>query len=224
MTTPLLNAARSLLLLLAALAWPGLASADDPPALPSGEYVYTITHSARGNIGTLFVELKQTGDTIEAKSSRHIQVKVLGVTVYRDTSHLVQSLKAGKLQSLNRETDENGTKSALSITLDGGALVAKADGQQWQLDADLLPTSSWNRAVLDRDKLIDTKSGKEISVTTESKGTTEIAAGGKRFEANHYSQRGGVNRELWFDDAGVFVRQQMERDDATITITLVRAP
>ncbi len=224
MTKRLCSALRVILVLIAVSTWPGLALAAEQPDLPPGEYIYTINHSVRGGIGTLFIELTPKGDAVEAKISRHIQVKVLGVTVYRETTRVVQTLQNGKLLSLNRVSEVNGKKSELMIELEDGALVAEMEGQEWQLDAGLLPTSPWNKAVIERKQLIDTKTGKEISVTNEAKGTSEVEAARKRLDADHFTQHGGINRDLWYDDKGVFVQSQLHLDDAVITMTLVRGP
>ncbi len=224
MTNLLTSAGRGLLVLLGVLALPMMAWADDSPTAPLGQYSYMVNDKGRGDIGTMTITLAQKGDAIEATISRNIRVKVLGVTVYTNSGTMVQTLKGGKLQSLQRETDDNGDKSQLSITLEGAALTAKMGGQQWQLDAGLLPASPWNQAIVQESQLIDTKTGKVIAVTNEAKGTSEIAAGGRRFDANHFAQRGGINRDLWYDDAGALVRMKLHRSDAEVTITLVRGP
>ncbi len=191
--------------------------ADGLPQPPAGDYRYAVEVNGRGQVGDMTVKLTETSGEILAEIQRKIQVKVLGVTVYRNDSTVTQTLKRGRLTALHRETNDDGDKSALTVALVGDKLEVNDGGKTWSLDQTLLPTSPWNPAILSRAQLLDTKSGKAIAVTTEAKGQKEMVVAGHRLKATRYDQRGGIARDLWFDDKG---RMVLHREGNTVTMTL----
>ncbi len=202
----------------------GLASAESLPQPPAGHYVYTVNVSGRGDVGEMTIDLKTSGEETSARIQRKIQVKVLGVTVYRNNSTLTQSSKAGRLIALNRETNDDGNKSSLTVSLKGDQLEVSDGTKSWSVEASLIPSSPWNPEILSRKKLLDTKSGKAIAVTSKAAGQEEIVAAGHRLQATRYEQRGAEVRDLWFDDKGRLVRMVLHRDGNKVTMTLRRAP
>lgn len=207
-----------LLLLLA----PPLQAAE--PTAPAGSYRYVINDEGRGDIGTMTITVGQSGGATEVAVERRIQVKVLGITVYRNSSRVEQRLDAGRLTKLSRVTDDNGDKSELQIAREGDKLVASAGGRQWDLDPALLSTSPWTKAVVTRDRLIDTNSGRAVQVTNESKGKRRVEAGGETVEAEGFAQRGDLKRDLWYDTRGRLVELVIYRDGNTVTVTLTEGP
>lgn len=194
------------------------------PLPPLGRYVYDVEVSDRGRVGSLTIDLVRTGELLQVVVERHIQVKVLGITAYRNESTVLQRLEGGRLVYLQRETNDDGDRSSLSIRLEGDRLVAEAGGRSWTLDPGLLSTSPWCRAVVERGRLIDTDSGQAVEVATLAKGREEVPAAGRRLSATRYAQRGGVARDLWFGDEDRLVRMVTYRDDRTVTMSLRALP
>ncbi len=213
-------------LLLAVLAL-FLTAASDPaelPAPPDGTYSYSVSVSGRGKVGEMTVTLTQSGDEVTARIDRRIRVKVLGITAYRSESSVTQTLKEGRLTALRRDTDDDGEKTSLTVALTDDRLQVSDGSKSWTESADLLPSSTWNPAILTRRQLLDTKTGKPVEVTTEAKGKEELLVAGRRMQATRYEQRGGDPRSLWFDESGRLLREVLQREDSTVTLELQKGP
>ncbi|MEQ8655615.1 MAG: DUF6134 family protein [Kiloniellales bacterium] len=215
---------RRFLLALPLLLLTGLAKAEDLPQPPAGDYVYAIDVSGRGKVGAMTITLKRSGEETQARVHRKIQVKVLGITAYRNESTVTQTLKAGKLTALDRQTNDDGDRSSLKATLSGDRLDVSDGSKTWTVDATLLPTSPWNPDLLSRSALLDTKTGKAVDITTADKGQEELLVAGHRLKARRFEQRGGDSRDLWFDDKGRLVRMVLHREGNTVTMALESAP
>ncbi|GAB5467681.1 MAG: hypothetical protein Kilf2KO_07110 [Rhodospirillales bacterium] len=209
---------------LAALSLARRPLAAQTPLPPMGTYVYSIFDEGRGQIGSLSTDLADAGDSVTATIERQIQVKVLGVTVYRNESRVVQQLKQGRLISLTREGNDNGDKTSLKIALEGGGLKVEMAGETWSLAADLLPSSPWNPAVVTNGRLIDLDSGRAIEVTNSPEGESEVEVAGAKIQARKTRQNGVLDRDLWFDATGRLAHMVLRRRGNVITMVLERAP
>ena len=194
------------------------------PQPPLGRYRYAIDVEGHGTVGSMTVNLAQTGEVIEAAIDRKIGVRVLGITVYRDESLVTQTLTAGRLIDLKRQSHKNGDKSALSVVLDGDRLKVSVGDRSWSLDPALLPTIPWDPRILNRSQLLDTDSGRAVAVTNKEVGSEKIGLAGTELPARRFSQRGGVKRDLWFDAKGRLVQIHLARRDNAVRIRLESAP
>ncbi len=215
---------RLFLLMLPLLFLAILARAEGLPQPPTGTYTYAVDVSGRGKVGTMSVILEEKGEEVSASIHRKIQVKVLGITAYRNDSRLTQTLKQGRLTALHRETNDDGDKSSLNVTLSGGKLEVSDGAKTWSVDAALLPTSPWNPEILSRAQLLDTKTGRALAVSTTDKGEEEVLVGGHRLKASRYAQSGAEKRDLWYDEKGRLVRMVLHREGNTVTMVLESAP
>lgn len=209
---------------LALLLLAGTARAEGLPLPPAGDYLYSIDVSGRGEVGEMKVTLEETGETVSARIHRKIQVKVLGITAYRNESTVTQTLEQGRLTSFTRETNDDGDTSSLKVALSGDKLEVSDGAKTWTVEPGLLPSSPWNPEILSRSQLLDTKTGRAVAVTTTDKGQEEVLVGGHRLQAGRYAQSGADKRDLWFDRKGRLVRMVLHREGNTVTMALKRAP
>jgi len=201
---------------------PALAELQVPPA---GTYRYGIEHSSRGSIGSMTIEVAPHGAGVEVTVSREIEVKVLGLTAYRNNSQVVQRYTdRGSLTYLERKTDDNGKKSQLTIAGADGVLTARMGGKEWTLPGDLMTTSPWTESVVRQPHLIDTDSGKAVTVTNTADGEQTLNLADIAIRASCYKQRGGDERDLCFAADGSLARMVTRRDGATITVVLRGGP
>ncbi len=200
------------------------ARSESLPLPPPGNYTYTVEVEGRGKVGEMKVSFEQNATGRIMRVARRIQVKMLGITVYRNTSDLSQTVKDGRLSALTRISDEDGKKSRLDVARSGDKLEVSDGKTTWTVAADLLPASPWSPQVLTPNELLDTDSGKAVPVSTEAKGTEEVTVGGKSLTGQRYSQSGTLARDLWFDGEGRLLRMILLREGNKVTTTLQRIP
>lgn len=194
----------------------GTAAAYDPPA---GTVEYEIHHSKYDRIGTHSVAFSRAGDDLIVSTVIHIKVKVLFITAYTLESERREVWRGGRLVSYTSRTRENGEPIDVNAELKDGVLVINGSNGTMQADGMVFPTHPWHPEIVDRALLMDTQTGELLKVSTRPDGEEAVEVAGKPVPARRYVMSGDIERELWFDGSGNWIRMRFKRDGATLTFT-----
>jgi hypothetical protein len=95
------------------------------------------------------------------------------------------------------------------------------DGRRGRIAAPPTVVSNhpWNHEVIERTLLFDTQRGRLQEVEVAPAGSETITVAGRKVAAQKYRMTGGLERELWYDDAGNWLQSRLEHDGAKITLT-----
>ncbi len=106
-------------------------------------YTYKVEHPKFGEIGTYADTVERYGDRLSIETSLHLEVRALGVRVYREEGYRVASWEGDRLVSFYSRTDTNG---------EGVEVHGEADGDVFQIDgpagrvtapANVQPSNPW---------------------------------------------------------------------------------
>ncbi len=188
---------RALLLALPALlARPALAM----PALQT----FKVVREGR-EIGTHVVTVTPTADGMVARNEVAIQVRLMGITVFRLTHSYEETWRGDRLVAYASREDRNGTVKLLAARQQGQALVFD-DGLR--LPADAAPLGWWDPRRLGTRPLFDSDSGAALAVRWQR----QALAGGEVV----LTASGDANGEARYgaDDGWLAFRQTAEDGSA----------
>ncbi len=128
------------------------------------------------------------------------------VTLYRYKLDASEVWKDGKLVGISGKVNDDGTQGSVRAALSGEALAVNGTAFKGNAPADAVPASHWNYAQTRTAQLLSTEDGEIIDVKITSKGREQVKAGGKTIAANRYHLDSDIDVDLWYDDAGRWVK------------------
>ena len=212
-----MNKLASLAIVGAIFAWGISARAETP----TGTYVYQISHSRYGEIGTHTITLSRQGASTIATVKLRIKVKVLFVTLHKVSAERSETWRGGRLVGYASTTKENDKLFKVAAKEEGGQLVIGGPGGKKTAPLGVFPTNPWNIAILKAKKVMDTKTGQIKNVlSVTSAGDEMITAMGKPMKAKKYVFQSDVKRELWYGPGGKLLKFRVFRDGNAVSFTL----
>jgi hypothetical protein len=175
-------------------------------------------------IGTELIEIDKDGDTTSVKFTTRISVVVMFIQAYHFEHSATETWTDGRFVSYTALTDDNGTKYDVSAVVKDDKMDLDVDGTHSEAAPDLIPASWWSKDFINRTDMLDSETGKPISVKVADLGDEPIVRNGATEQVHHYKISGGVNRDLWFDGDTLVRVQLIGSDHSTITSDLRPMP
>lgn len=177
---------------------------------------FTVTRNG-APIGTQSIHFSKKGDTLKVDLKTRIKVKVLFITAYTFTFDGTETWKDGKLVALEDHTNDNGDKVDVSVVKKDGKLLMTSGGKTQGVPADIIPTTWWNKDLVESKEMLDVLTGKIAKVSFKKLGHEHIYVGGKQADAVHYAVSGDIDRDIWFGrDSDSIVMQSLKKKGDTI--------
>ncbi|MGE0723280.1 MAG: DUF6134 family protein [Alphaproteobacteria bacterium] len=149
-------------------------------------------------IGTHRIDLVRDGDEVRVTVAIDLVVRIALVPVYRYTHRNREVWRAGRLQSIDAATDDDGRSQFVRGRAVGDGFQVEASAGSLTVPADVIPTSYWRRETVARDRLLDTQSGRLLQVAA----AREPAGDG----TVRYRLTGDLRVNLWYDAADRLLR------------------
>jgi hypothetical protein len=147
------------------------------------------------------------GEALKARSESRLSAKAGPITVFRFEQTCDETWANGVLQDMRCTTLKDGKTINVSIDRTGEGLQVRAPGAGSGLvSAEAMPTSWWTRASVSGADLIDTQDGKRLPAAVTRVGRETIDVGGVQVATTRYRVKGTLTADLWYDDAGRWVR------------------
>jgi hypothetical protein len=152
----------------------GLALLGCLASQPSRGEVYDFQIRCNGDpVGQHIVQVRERDGQTEVSVSIDLSVHIAGLEVYTYHHRSHERWRQGRLMAMESKTNDNGEDLSVDVRRDdlGRLIAATADGTRLLPD-DVVPTSYWNPALLERRVLLDSQSGRllQVSVTPISDG------------------------------------------------------
>ena len=132
---------------LLALGLTGAASAAGVPE--DGVLAFDIVRNGEA-IGTHTYRFDRSGGRTEVRIKTDINFRLFFIPVYRFEHESKEVWQDGRLDSLESNTNENGTPVKLQVHRDEDSLMVYGEDGNLHVDREIIPASLWNRLVLDR--------------------------------------------------------------------------
>ena len=195
-----------------ALGLTGAASAAGVPA--DGVLAFDIVRNGEA-IGTHTYRFDRSGGRTEVRIKTDINFRLFFIPVYRFEHESKEVWQDGRLDSLESNTNENGTPVKLQVHRDEDSLMVYGEDGNLHVDREIIPASLWNRLVLDRSQTLTTISGNVKKFEVEYVGETELEVRGQKVMTQHFRLTGEFERELWYDKDDVLVGVRFEASDGS---------
>jgi len=177
---------------------------------PSERAVYTINHETYGSIGHHALTFHCDGDDLVVKTDVKVDVKILFVTVYKRRAKYREVWRQNQLISYDAWTDEAGDEYVTKARIEEDRMIIDGVNPGITVPVDTVSSHPWNVKVLDRNLLFGMKDGRLLKVDVDPAGEEMIDVGDKSIRAKKYVVSGDIERELWYDQAGNWLRWRLE--------------
>jgi hypothetical protein len=199
-----------LLLLTAGSAW-----ADDSPGQPpAGIFIYAISRDG-APVGQQRLEFVKDGEKLRVLSHMQLDVTLLGMSLYGFDQQFEEVRSGGKLMQVISEANDDGKDKKLTLNLEGDRLKGSYNDKGRDADPALLTSLFWQKPATGKSEVIDSVNGKERDVVVSDVGAETLALPIGKIETRHYRVRGELERELWYDSAGILVAGQRDGPDGS---------
>ena len=149
---------------------------------------------------------------VDGQMDMRFESSAKGVIRYSHESREVW--QTGWLQRLDSSTRIDGRIQEVHAERDGGSLVVDgSDVRRFQVSTYLVPSNLWHRDSRLVDAFIDVENGSIRLVRTRFVGKQSLQQSGTLVEADHYTIRGQIDREAWYDADCVLVRWDLPLED-----------
>lgn len=169
-----------------------------------GNVHYTVKHDEQGQV-----------EELRTKAS----LSVLGVKLYDFSQHLKEQWASGELQSMSGDTDDDGTKYAMTLTRTPTAYDASVNDEPVTLPYNAFPISLWHYAITEQSLLFNLTDLELMEVTVTAQ-TDTIKWGDKDLETERFDFVGGWEGSVWFDGNKDFVKARYESNKRQVIVEM----
>lgn len=153
------------------------------------------------------VRFEKTADSqLVARTLVNLRAGLGPVTLYRYTLDASEIWKDGKLVGISGTVNDDGKRGSVSASRKGADLAVNGTAFRGNAPAGAVPASHWNYIQTKSNQLLSTEDGEVIDVSVTRKGRERVQAGGTMIEANRYRLDSDIDVDLWYDDAGRWVK------------------
>jgi hypothetical protein len=189
------------------------AVADTPTPASKIKRIYDITRDG-SKIGTDIVEIEKQGDVATVKFTTHVSIKLAFVEVYHMDRTSSETWNANQFVSFMSQTNDYGTKHAVSATASDEKVHFDVDGKASDAPRKVVPNGIWSKAFLTTGQIFDDATGKLLSIKVSDLGDETLTQHGIKQQTHHYRIVGDFERDLWFE-GDALVRLRMVAPDGS---------
>ena len=185
--------------------------------------VYSVHHSRYGTIGTYSNAVEKNGETTTVVTDAHIQVSILGVTLYRQDATRQERWNGGRLVSFHGVTTVNGRPYEMTGAAQGDRFVLMSPEGDIVAPAGVKIANPWSPDVLRGDTLLTPDRGRVENVQVKGGEDTSVDVNGRSLRAKRYEidrLDGSKRYEVWLDDRGTPVQFILYNRNGTVTFAL----
>lgn len=192
------------------------ASAVDPFSLYGNE-IYFDVYREGDKVGFHRTQFSRKGGDLIVNSEFQLRIDVLFFTAYRYLYRSESRWRNGQLESLRAAVDDDGTTSFVVASRDSGRIKIRNAEGTIAVNSPLYPTNHWNAAVLSQPRVLNTLTGRVNDVRIVPQRREAVSTERGKVPATHHLYTGDLATEVWYDDAGRWVKMRFKaRDGSTI--------
>ena len=168
------------------------------------------------SIGTHDVMFKRDGDRLTIYSATDVSVGALFMTFYRFEQKRTEIRENGRVIYFESWTNNNGEELVTRVVATESGLEVEGTDGNMVVGSDVLPTTYWDVATVQQSRLIEGSYGRLIDVEIDRAGKDPIKTAEGMIEAEHYRIRGDLERDLWYDADGVWLKMEFTVSDGSV--------
>jgi hypothetical protein len=187
--------------LMAAVPLPAVA-ATAPATLP-----FTVLREPSLNpLGSHRVTFRRDGEMLRVDVTVRIKVKLGPIPIFSYTHDATETWKGGRLVSLDSGTNDNNRILRVAVRKAADGLQVSGVDGTFIAPPDIVPTSYWNRRLVEATEVLDSQNGRLVQLTSRFIGHEEIKVDGTSIGAEHWYLESRRSADIWYSDAGQWVK------------------
>jgi len=200
----------------------GFMAAGPAAAQNSAQFVYRVSHSVFGDIGTYSNTIEPSRDAITVKTQAHFEVKMLGVRMHREDAERTEHWLGNRLVSYHSVTDKGDGPKEVNGEARGNSFVITSPQGTVTAPASVHPANPWSASFLHSNTMMRPDSGKIEQVRIGGGQQTAVKIDGATVPAVKYDIDGVTKYTVWLDSRGVPVMFWVDDDTGKVTFTLAK--
>jgi hypothetical protein len=169
-------------------------------------------------IGSHALGFTRQGDTLVVSVAIDIQVKLLGIPLYRYSHRATERWQGDRFMSIDSRTDRDGSPRTMQALRgpDGLVHVTGTLTEPYVAPEGVLPSTYWNKAML-RPQLINSENGRLMQLPLTPGNIESVPmASGQTIQARRYDYGGELDLVLWYDMADQWAHLEFTKDGTPI--------
>ena len=196
----------------------GLAATDTP-----AQFIYRVTHSTFGEIGTYTNTVEPSRDSTTVQTQAHFQVSMLGVRMYHEDAERTERWQGNRLVSFHSVTDKGDGPAEVKGEARGNSFIINSSKNGTiTAPASVRPANPWSANFLGSNTMMRPDSGKLEQVRVGSGQETTVKIDGATIPAVKFDIDGSTRYTVWLDGRGVPVQFVVDDDTGKVTFTLAK--
>ncbi len=197
--------------------WPTVSSAStesmaDPLAIYGERHEFSVLRDGIP-VGKHLISFQQTGEAVHVDSFFNVEVKFLGISLYRFDYQSEAIWKEGKLQTIDVKIDDDGTSMEIKGKRQPDKFIINGEAREIAHGADIYPTNHWNSGIVGQSQILNTLTGKVNNVAITKTGEETVAVRGGTVRASRYVYDGELKIISWYDRRGRWVKMEFKAKD-----------
>lgn len=191
------------------------ASAETP-----AQFIYRVSHSTFGDIGSYSNTVEPSRDGITVQTRAHFEVSMLGVRMYREDAARTERWQGNRLVSFHGVTDKGDGPVEVKGEARGNGFVISSSQGTITAPASVHPANPWSANFLGSNTMMRPDSGRIEQVRIGSGQETTVKIDGATIPAVKFEVDGSTKYTVWLDGRGVPVKFVADDDTGKVTFTL----
>jgi hypothetical protein len=167
-------------------------------------------------IGSHRIDFTRQGDDLRVDIAIELKVDFAYITVYRYEHRNRELWRGDRLLAMQSSTDDDGDRARVLLQARDGELAVEGTKFTGTMPGDLLPTTYWREDSVRAARLVSSQDGRIFEVTVTPLGEEDVLSEGRMVKARHYSMRGDLDLDLWYDADGQWVRLTFKASDGSL--------
>lgn len=159
------------------------------------------------NVGQQQITLTRSGDQVIIDLRTKLNVKLLGLSVYRYNLNSREIWEGGQIVAMSGKTNDNGKTKVVEARRVSGGLDVKGSGFTGLVKGELSTTSFFTTDIINRKTWISTVDGKPKKVAIAKRGAAQLSLPSGQVTCTHYYIGGDLSIpvDAYFDEHGDLV-------------------
>lgn len=141
---------------------------------------------------------EEDGDKV-VKVDAHLEVKLAFIKAFEYDHQVTEHWRDGQLQSLKSTTLKDGENLELTVTREGDKLMIDGSAYQGEAPGDLIPSTYWNKALVNQDKMLNTETGEIMDITVSDESGQSVEASGETVDTEKYLLSSELDLHMFYE-------------------------
>jgi hypothetical protein len=197
-------------------------AASTSTAETPAQFVYRVSHSTFGEIGSYANTIQPTRDGVTVQTRVNFEVSMLGVRMYRENAERTEQWQGDRLVSFHGITDKGKGPVEIKGEARGDSFVISSAQGIVTAPASVHPANPWSANFLHSNTMMRPDSGRIEQVRIGKGQETVVKIDGASIPAVKFEIDGSTRYTVWLDGRGVPVMFIADDDTGKVTFTLAK--